>query len=126
MAAGELQQLVFDQQQQQQHSFSDQQHQPQQQPYPDRRYDDYHNQQRLGYRDPMQFDRAEERDRPYRDQQQRLVGGRLGDQQAARLAGNLASPPWRARKLDEGDSDLQSLDQSQHRVSTFNQHFCIF
>jgi hypothetical protein len=70
----------------------------------------------------MQFDHhPEDRDRSYREGAQRLPGRLLGDQQAARLAGNLASPPWRSRKLEEGvgvDSDLQSsLDQSQHRVS---------
>jgi hypothetical protein len=132
MTAGELQQLIFDPQQQQafvdqqqqqafadqqQQAFADQQQQQQhpQEAYPDRRYADDHR--RIAYTDQMQFD--QDRDRSYR-----LPGRLLGDQQAARLAGNLASPPWRSRKLEEGggggvdSNDLQSsLDQSQHRVS---------
>jgi hypothetical protein len=138
MTAGELQQLIFDPQQhafadqqqafadQQQQAFADQQQafadqQQQQHPqeaYPDRRYAEDHRR----YTDQMQFDHPEDhRDRSYREQ--RLPGRLLGDQQAARLAGNLAaSPPWRSRKLEEGggvdSNDLQSsLDQSQHRVS---------
>jgi hypothetical protein len=137
MTAGELQQLIFDPQQQafvdQQQAFADQQQQQafadqqqQQHPqeaYPDRRYADDHRRLAAAYADQMQFDRhPEDRDRPYREQ--RLPGRLLGDQQAARLAGNLASPPWRSRKLEEGggvdSNDLQSsLDQSQHRVSIF-------
>ncbi len=138
MTAGELQQLIFDPQQhafvdqafadqqqqqafadQQQQAFADQQQQHPQEAYPDRRYVDDHR--RLAYTDQMQFD--QDRDRSYREGQ-RLPGRLLGDQQAARLAGNLAaSPPWRSRKLEEGvgvdSNDLQSsLDQSQHRVST--------
>jgi hypothetical protein len=131
MTAGELQQLIFDPQQQafvdpqQQQAFADQQQhqafadqlqqQHPQEAYPDRRYVDDHRR----YTDQMQFDpHPEDRDRSYR-----LPGRLLGDQQAARLAGNLASPPWRSRKLEEGgggvdSNDLQSsLDQSQHRVS---------
>ncbi len=141
MTAGELQQLIFDPQQQafvdqafadqqQQQAFADQQQQQHpQEAYPDRRYADDHRR----YTDQMQFDHPEDhRDRSYREgaPQQRLPG-RLGDQQAARLAGNLAaSPPWRSRKLEEGgggvDSDLQSsLDQSQHRVITVFSFWCV-
>ncbi len=130
MTAGELQQLIFDPQQQQafvdqQQAFVDQQQQAfadqqqQKEAYPDRRYVEDHRR----YTDQMQFD--QDRDRSYREGAQRLPGRLLGDQQAARLAGNLASPPWRSRKLEEGggggvdSNDLQSsLDQSsQHRVS---------
>jgi hypothetical protein len=131
MTAGELQQLIFDPQQQafvdpQQQAFVDQafadqqQQQHPQEAYPDRHYADDHRR----YTDQMQFDHhPEDRDRSYREGAQRLPGRLLGDQQAARLAGNLASPPWRSRKLEEGggvdSNDLQSsLDQSQHRVST--------
>jgi hypothetical protein len=133
MTAGELQQLIFDPQQQafvdqafadqQQQAFADQQQQHPQEAYPDRRYADDHRRLAAAYTDQMQFD--QDRDRSYREGAQRLPGRLLGDQQAARLAGNLASPPWRSRKLEEGggggvdSNDLQSsLDQSQHRVST--------
>ncbi len=131
MTAGELQQLIFDPQQQafvdqafadQQQAFADQQQQQHpQEAYTDRRYaDDHRGRLAAAYTDQMQFD--QDRDRSYREGQ-RLPGRLLGDQQAARLAGNLASPPWRSRKLEEGggvdSNDLQSsLDQSQHRVST--------
>jgi hypothetical protein len=142
MTAGELQQLIFDPQQQafvdqafadqqQQQAFADQQQQQHpQEAYPDRRYaDDHRGRLAAAYTDQMQFD--QDRDRSYREGQ-RLPGRLLGDQQAARLAGNLAaSPPWRSRKLEEGgegvdSNDLQSsLDQSQHRVSTVSSFWCV-
>ena len=122
---GEMQQLMYDPQLQQQQSYADQQqHQQQQHHYPDRRYDEHHH-RLAAYTDQMQlFDRPDDQDR---ERQLRPPGGRLADQQAARLAG-LASPPWRTRRMEEGgDSDLQSsLDQSQHRVRFLFGVFSLF